>query len=403
MQNDLSPLCDIARKYGFIKLAGAADLKIRNAISHGRVNTEGHVNEIVFQSKIGSEQYVERIANYEFDRKLMQSLDVISGAFLSFCKVFGREIQSIQLEALEDDYVRLMVAGLGISNSEYRCVNASLANRDNEEQVNFVFAIGVSDDETAFRKAAEILLAVHSLFRNYKHYSISFQNDRLTGNIIRFKKEEIEQIEALNTAPHELARLIRCNKDTLWFGFGEEEVSAQQIKYFCFPEYESDAFSVRDVEDASLEDRKRLKGNVFIGEEDDREEIIRLGEKAIDWMKMLYNPPSLVMKIKHGSIEADCVFLNVYRDDSLRDNRALMQNNTNFVCQIEYCINPEFALKENRFIKYIYQNKDIEGCTTFLWREKRHTKNHIYANVGRNETCPCGSGKKYKKCHGVGA
>jgi SEC-C motif-containing protein len=23
--------------------------------------------------------------------------------------------------------------------------------------------------------------------------------------------------------------------------------------------------------------------------------------------------------------------------------------------------------------------------------------------VGRNEPCPCGSGKKYKKCHGVSA
>ena len=24
-----------------------------------------------------------------------------------------------------------------------------------------------------------------------------------------------------------------------------------------------------------------------------------------------------------------------------------------------------------------------------------------YANVGRNALCPCGSGKKYKKCHGA--
>jgi preprotein translocase subunit SecA len=24
-----------------------------------------------------------------------------------------------------------------------------------------------------------------------------------------------------------------------------------------------------------------------------------------------------------------------------------------------------------------------------------------YANVGRNDPCPCGSGKKYKKCHGA--
>ena len=24
-----------------------------------------------------------------------------------------------------------------------------------------------------------------------------------------------------------------------------------------------------------------------------------------------------------------------------------------------------------------------------------------YANVGRNDPCPCGSGKKFKKCHGA--
>ena len=24
-----------------------------------------------------------------------------------------------------------------------------------------------------------------------------------------------------------------------------------------------------------------------------------------------------------------------------------------------------------------------------------------FANVGRNEQCPCGSGKKYKQCHGA--
>ena len=28
-------------------------------------------------------------------------------------------------------------------------------------------------------------------------------------------------------------------------------------------------------------------------------------------------------------------------------------------------------------------------------------KDDIYANVGRNDPCPCGSGKKFKKCHGA--
>lgn len=29
------------------------------------------------------------------------------------------------------------------------------------------------------------------------------------------------------------------------------------------------------------------------------------------------------------------------------------------------------------------------------------TVRHTGAKVGRNDPCPCGSGKKYKKCHGA--
>ncbi|MDR2036230.1 MAG: SEC-C domain-containing protein, partial [Coriobacteriales bacterium] len=28
-------------------------------------------------------------------------------------------------------------------------------------------------------------------------------------------------------------------------------------------------------------------------------------------------------------------------------------------------------------------------------------KEDPYATAGRNDLCPCGSGKKYKKCHGA--
>jgi preprotein translocase subunit SecA len=30
-------------------------------------------------------------------------------------------------------------------------------------------------------------------------------------------------------------------------------------------------------------------------------------------------------------------------------------------------------------------------------------KDDAWADVGRNDPCPCGSGKKYKKCHGANA
>jgi hypothetical protein len=35
--------------------------------------------------------------------------------------------------------------------------------------------------------------------------------------------------------------------------------------------------------------------------------------------------------------------------------------------------------------------------------ERQGTIVHEEAKVGRNEPCPCGSGKKYKKCHGAAA
>jgi preprotein translocase subunit SecA len=32
---------------------------------------------------------------------------------------------------------------------------------------------------------------------------------------------------------------------------------------------------------------------------------------------------------------------------------------------------------------------------------KQETVVRAHPKVGRNDPCPCGSGKKYKKCHGV--
>jgi uncharacterized protein len=33
--------------------------------------------------------------------------------------------------------------------------------------------------------------------------------------------------------------------------------------------------------------------------------------------------------------------------------------------------------------------------------QERHTAQRMRAKVGRNEPCPCGSGKKFKKCCGA--
>jgi len=40
-------------------------------------------------------------------------------------------------------------------------------------------------------------------------------------------------------------------------------------------------------------------------------------------------------------------------------------------------------------------------CMTFWDSSVRGTYRRPYYKIGRNDSCPCDSGLKYKKCHGV--
>lgn len=55
---------------------------------------------------------------------------------------------------------------------------------------------------------------------------------------------------------------------------------------------------------------------------------------------------------------------------------------------------------EKVFKKVGVTDEDIRQVLTEI-REGKTTPVHVERTVGRNESCPCGSGKKYKKCHGA--
>ncbi len=40
------------------------------------------------------------------------------------------------------------------------------------------------------------------------------------------------------------------------------------------------------------------------------------------------------------------------------------------------------------------------ACTCVACTDFKRAKNQIKGKIGRNQKCPCGSGVKYKKCHG---
>ncbi|MBH75085.1 MAG: hypothetical protein CL896_04765 [Dehalococcoidia bacterium] len=46
-------------------------------------------------------------------------------------------------------------------------------------------------------------------------------------------------------------------------------------------------------------------------------------------------------------------------------------------------------------------NDHPKACTCQLCVEKRLLKMSTPKKIGKNTKCPCGSGFKYKKCHGL--
>ncbi len=61
--------------------------------------------------------------------------------------------------------------------------------------------------------------------------------------------------------------------------------------------------------------------------------------------------------------------------------------------QVEHLLGP--APGAGRRVQQFHTNKDDESPAKPMQREQ--------PKVGRNEMCPCGSGKKFKRCHGAAA
>jgi hypothetical protein len=64
----------------------------------------------------------------------------------------------------------------------------------------------------------------------------------------------------------------------------------------------------------------------------------------------------------------------------------------------------EFLRKNpNDFVMFMYEAKDPEALRVVpaAWKLLANQSSERIPEVGRNEQCPCGSGKKYKNCHGA--
>lgn len=123
-------------------------------------------------------------------------------------------------------------------------------------------------------------------------------------------------------------------KEFLIFPPSTEDIDLNEVKYFCFPNYNSAKFKINNIANASTQDRKRLRANLFVSDTNNRNDLLTIVDQAIDWLltvKTLHHQ----LSSKHGDMPADALYINVYHNDG-RKCKELTPTNDNFICFVDY-------------------------------------------------------------------
>ncbi|CEQ29784.1 SecC motif-containing protein [[Clostridium] sordellii] len=399
-QNTLGKLVTVMNSNGYNEITKNINVNLRNAINHGKVEVkrDGVGEKISFYYVENRISKCIELNMYEFDRIIDSAFDTASGVLLGLSLFINNNLNLLNIDTSKKEYTDFSLLSMKLSIPGVYCKNIS--DIGDNKQLNIEVEIQNTDRGYIAQIATMMAILVFNHYKQYDKYMISFTNPRMLTGWIRYTKKEIFDMYIQNKGFDVVLKSVIERKDAIIFDPSHEEIDLNETKYFCFPNYTTDRYKVNNIEDASIEDKKRLRAHLFIGDIKDKQEIIEVIKDAIEWLKYIKNPPSPKVQQKHGSMEADALYINVYKKD-YRTNKELFPNNENFVCFVDYNLSGETTLKDGGLPGGIWNKLYHEKMNNIAiaWREgiyfTRQSK-----KVGRNDLCPCGSKKKYKKCCG---
>ena len=339
-QQKLSPLLEIMKSNGFTELEKNIDVSIRNAINHGKIQLKKTPqNQISFLYMEKGISKVKTISICEFDSIIDCTYDTVSAVFLALVVFMNRHLDISSDVYSSGDYQAFSILAMSISLPGITCQNIS--DVPDIKQINVEINIDKTEQNYLALLSVEIGMIIFNKYNKYDQYMISFHNPRLGMCWVRFKKEDlILVLEDLKNMSFIYEKAIK-NREFAYYKADNDDVDLNEIKYFCFPNYESNNVKVNQVADASIDDRKRLRANVFIKNNSSRIEILKAINEAINWLKYVKNPPCAQFPHKYGDMEADSIYINVYRKDT-RGNKELLPSNDNFICFVDYMLTSIF-------------------------------------------------------------
>ena len=398
-QNTLGQLMDVIRANGYSKIDQYVNVNLRNAINHGKVLLKKNPADLMcFYYTEQRIQKCDEIPTYEFDRIIDDTFDCVSAVLLSLVSFFNNHLSVLHIDETKKEYVPFSVLALRLSIPGICC--QSISDIANSKQLNIEIEIANTERSYIAEIAIYIAALVHNKYSDYENYMISFGNPRMMNGWIRFKNLEITSMRDGTQTLDSVIKDVIDRKDFLIFPPSMEDIDLNEIKYFCFPNYNASNYKINNVQNASTQDRKRLRANLYIGNADERNEILSIINQSVEWLLTLKNPPAPAFEQKYGDMPADALYINVYRQDG-RKKKELIKANENFVCFVDFNLTGETTLLNGGLPKGVWDSLSHEKVDNMFiaWRDAKYITRHA-EKIGRNDPCPCGSGKKYKKCHG---
>lgn len=395
-QSKLKPLCEILKNAGFNKAVEHVDVNIRNSINHGGVVFLEDGNKIEFRYNEHRQNISKQITAWDFERLIDCLYDVVSALILALASFYNNHWDIIDVDINSKSNNAFNFISLKFSNEHLYC--EYINDVENNKQINVNMYTEITDRTTLVQDAISLCLLVYDLYSDYEKYFIGFRNERMSAGFVRFSNKQISDIAFKKREMSDIVNEIIYNKEILIYNPSTENLNLHEIKYFRFPNYSDKDLTITQIFDASVPERKRLRCNMFIGEVYKKENILLLVNKAVDWLKTLKNVDSPTLHHKSGDMEADSLYINVYKNLQRRE-KEILPSNENFVCMVDYNIDGETTLVNGGILKPIWDQlyKEKIGKIQFAWRESKYIQ-RVSSKTPVNSLCPCGSGKKFKKC-----
>lgn len=398
-QNTLGQLIGVTNANGYSEISNRVNVNIRNAINHGKVLIKK--KPIEYLCFFFVENHIPKNVEmpiYEFDRVIDETYDCVSAVFLAVAMFVNNHIDLLKIDQSKKEFTAFARLAMQLSLPGIQC--KFISDIDNAKQLNVEIEIENTDRAYIGQVATMLSVIIYNKYNEYEQYWISFTNPRMVNGWVRYTNQEIyDVVNDIRTFGDVLEEVLE-RKDFVIFPTSTEVIDLNEVKYFCFPNYSCENYRINNVQDASTMEHKRIKANLYIGEVQERKQILQIVDEAIEWLSAIKNPPSPVLPQKHGEMPADSVYINVYRNDG-RKSKELVPANENFVCFVDYNITGVTKLEHGGMFYSIWKNFYHEGLGNkkIAWRTSEFYTRRV-TKIGRNDPCTCGSGLKYKHCCG---